>query len=108
MPIKLLSSCFCTGGSKRISSQALKTGLTSKNGIDYFPEEFILIPKKKKADDDDQIREDLVEAFETHRPLTLGVHIGSIPDSIDQNLEVELFPNTLAHIQEQLPSIIVN
>jgi hypothetical protein len=88
--------------------------LTSKNGIDYFPEEFIIIPKKKnpkKADDVDQIREDMVEAFETHRPLTLGANLGSIPDSIDQNIEAELFEiprHPLALIEEQQPSIIIN
>lgn len=50
-PIKILDSCFCTPGSNNNNnllrkSSSLKSGLTTRNGIDFFPEEFL--PDKKK------------------------------------------------------------
>lgn len=50
-PIKLLDNCLCTPGSSNNQNQrrstAIRGGLTTKNGIDFFPEEFL--PDKKKA-----------------------------------------------------------
>lgn len=49
-----MDNCFCTPGNNnnnntnRRSSSIVKGGLISKNGIDFFPEEF-LFEKKKSA-----------------------------------------------------------
>lgn len=47
-PIKLIDSCFCGGisNTNTRSSSFVRAGLTTKNGFDFFPEEFI--PTKKK------------------------------------------------------------
>jgi hypothetical protein len=50
-PISLLSNCLCIStGPKKIPVVPKNNlvGMTSKNGIDFFPEEFIYVAKKFK------------------------------------------------------------
>ena len=76
MPISIFSSC-CGAISKKQSSsiqrKPLKNGLVSKNGMDFFPKEFIDFNRKvKKTEDDAQVKEEIMpNAGDTMRPLNL-------------------------------------
>jgi hypothetical protein len=55
-PINIFSSCLCLGnGNKKIplAPKNIKSGMTTKNGINFFPEEFLPLPKKGRKLDDD-------------------------------------------------------
>jgi hypothetical protein len=50
-PISLFSSCLCVStGPKKIPvvPKNILIGMTTKNGIDFFPEEFVSVVKKFK------------------------------------------------------------
>ncbi len=51
----------------------IKSGLVSKNGLDFFPQEFIVFNKKvKKTEDDAQVKEEIMpNPGDTMRPLNL-------------------------------------
>ncbi|CDW87477.1 fha domain [Stylonychia lemnae] len=64
-PIKIFNNCICSSSAnnnnineKQRRSSSIKGGLTTKNGIDFFPEEFLPDRKKllKKSKNESQIR----------------------------------------------------
>lgn len=69
MPVKLWQSCFCNGSvkpKKRLTQGSYRHGLTTLNGIDFFPEDFLNIKfkyNKKLGDDELQqiVDDDLAE-----------------------------------------------
>ncbi|TNV74236.1 hypothetical protein FGO68_gene11599 [Halteria grandinella] len=82
LPVKIWTSCFCNGTvkqKKKINNSGLKKrqqhfGLTTINGIDYFPEDFLNIKAKyNKKEEDDNLQQ--IENLENYlhgntRPLS--------------------------------------
>lgn len=89
-PINLLSNCFCVSSASRkipVAPKNMLTGMTSKNGIDFFPEEFLAITNKcKKEEDNILIQDDLTEnGIDTMRAINLKQH--GIHREVDQEHE---------------------
>ncbi len=63
-PIKLLDSCFCGGITNNNQNKRLsigKSGLATKNGVDFFPEEFLPDKKKILKKSQSEIRQRAIE-----------------------------------------------
>ena len=88
MPINLFTSCCGAITKKNVPTRKpLKSGLVSKNGIDFFPYEFIQISKKvKKTEDAAQIKEEIMpNPADTMRPLNLKNLVEASPNDEDEN-----------------------
>ena len=96
-PIKLIDSCFCGGisNNNNRSSSIVRAGLATKNGFDYFPEEFIANKKKliKKVQSESKLNKPEKqthttfhsEAFDDQGPPRLGmVQSSNLPSSQQQ------------------------
>lgn len=79
-------------------------GMTSKNGIDFFPEEFLAMKKQcKKEDDNILIQDDLIDnGVDTMRPINLK-QLGTHREEQDQEHENRNDHLILAHQQIVAP-----
>ena len=89
VPINLFTSC-CGAISKKSNPpqrKAVKAGLVSKDGMNFFPFEFVAVNKKvKKTEDDAYVKEEIMpNPGDTMRPLNLKILVDGSPNEEDEN-----------------------